>query len=615
MEGVSFVVPVHNGASCIRETLEAILAQADGRPMEVILVDDRSHDGSSTVLRRLARIWPLRIVAGEGRGAAAAINTGVRAARYPIICQVDQDVVLRPGWMRLLTEALEDPTVAAAQGYYASDPDAPLCARAMNLDLEQRYAAIDGADTDHACTGNSAYRAEGLRRVGLFDETFGYAYDNDISYRLRAAGYRLTFCRAAHSVHRWREGFAGYLLQQYGFGYGRIDLVAKHPERAAGDSVSPTGMMLHPLVTAVAAAGVVGAALAVLAHGPWRPFALGAATLLAALALERLVAGIAAARRFRTLTPLVFPLLHLGRDLAWVAAIVMWSVRRVCGRPSMPSHSMRSRARSVTASGRLQPATRPPLSGPRPGDGRGPRTRPARSTRILCLIPAHNEAASLQAVIGELRSCRPDLDVLVIDDGSTDGTAALLERLDVRWLHFPERMGIGGAMRAGLRYASRLGYEAVVRIDGDGQHRADDIDRLLAPIRDGRADVVLGSRYAGPSTEREGMARLAQRLLAACLSALTRRRVTDATSGFCVVGPRAVRVLAEHHPTGYPEPELRLFLSRNALNVVEVPVRARSRIGGRTSLTAVRLTTAGARVALAMIIVPLRCRVGEPAGD
>ena len=77
----------------------------------------------------------------------------------------------------------------------------------------------------------------------------------------------------------------------------------------------------------------------------------------------------------------------------------------------------------------------------------------------------------------------------------------------------------------------------------------------------------------------------------------------------------AQAVLAEHHPTGYPEAELRLFLSRNALNVVEVPVRARSRIGGRTSLTTVRLTAAGARVALAMIVVPLRCRVEESAGD
>jgi glycosyltransferase involved in cell wall biosynthesis len=235
--------------------------------------------------------------------------------------------------------------------------------------------------------------------------------------------------------------------------------------------------------------------------------------------------------------------------------------------------------------------------------------------RILCLIPAHNEAASLASVVAEVRAHQPYLDILVVDDGSTDATASLLEGLGVRWLRFPERMGIGSAMRAGLRYAARLGYDAVVRMDGDGQHCAEDIDRLLGPIRQGRADVVLGSRYAAPNRESAELGRFAQRLLAACLSALTRGRVTDPTSGFCVVGRRAARVLAEHHPTGYPEPELRLFLSRNALNAVEVPVRARSRFGGRTSLTAGRVTVAAARVLLAMIIVPFRGRVGEAAGD
>ena len=139
----------------------------------------------------------------------------------------------------------------------------------------------------------------------------------------------------------------------------------------------------------------------------------------------------------------------------------------------------------------------------------------------------------------------------MIDDGSTDDTVACLDRLDVRWLRFPERMGIGSAMRAGLRYAVRFGYEAAVRIDGDGQHRADDIDRLLAPIREGAADVVLGSRYSLPRAERAGLSRLAQRLLGACISAQIGRRVTDPTSGFCALGRRAIRLLAEHHPTGY----------------------------------------------------------------
>ncbi len=87
---------------------------------------------------------------------------------------------------------------------------------------------------DHVCTGNTVYRAEALARVGLLDESLGYGYDNDLSYRLGAAGYALAFCRDARSRHRWREGLAGYLTQQYGFGYGRLDVVAAHPDRVGG---------------------------------------------------------------------------------------------------------------------------------------------------------------------------------------------------------------------------------------------------------------------------------------------------------------------------------------------------------------------------------------------
>ena len=108
---------------------------------------------------------------------------------------------------------------------------------------------------------------------------------------------------------------------------------------------------------------------------------------------------------------------------------------------------------------------------------------------------------------------------------------------------------------------------------------------------------------------------MAQRVLSLCLSALTGRIVTDATSGFCALGPRAVTLIAEHHPTGYPEPELRLFLERNGLRVVEVPIEARSRQGGRTSLTPFRITAAGARFLLAMIIVPFRSGVGRLERD
>jgi glycosyltransferase involved in cell wall biosynthesis len=225
--------------------------------------------------------------------------------------------------------------------------------------------------------------------------------------------------------------------------------------------------------------------------------------------------------------------------------------------------------------------------------------------RALALIPAHNEAASLAAVIAGLRTCRPDLDILVVNDGSTDQTAAELERLDIRWLGWPRRRGVGCAVRAGLRYGSRLGFDVIVRLDADGQHDPRDIEALLAPLHDGRADAVLGSRYV----ESGRKARTVKRALAAVLSFVSQRGVTDATSGFWALGPRAVELLATHHPRGYPEPELHLLLSRNGLRVAEVAVRDLERRGGRSSLTPIRLFRAAARVLLAIIIVPLRQRI------
>ena len=255
------------------------------------------------------------------------------------------------------------------------------------------------------------------------------------------------------------------------------------------------------------------------------------------------------------------------------------------------------------------------------------RRRSARG-RAICIIPAHNEAANLPAVLAEVCACCPSLDVLVVDDGSTDGTASLLDAIGNPWIGFPERLGIGNAMRAGLRYAARRGYDTAVRLDGDGQHPPEEIPRMLELLRTSGVDVVLGSRYlqsrprAPDADERDQAAdfgssfvRIAQRLLGGCLSVLTGRTVTDPTSGFYALGPRALRVLASHHPTGYPEPELHLFLSRNRLSAVEVPVRSRQRFGGHTSLMPTRWTAALARVLLALVVVPLRGAVGGHSSD
>ena len=338
--GVSVVVPVRDGARWLPAALDAILAQQDGRPFEVIAVDDGSTDGSPAILRAYAAAGRVRVLAGEARGPAAAINLGVGQARHPIVCQIDQDVVLQPGWLARVTEALGPPEVGAVQGHYVARPGAGRWARVMALDLRQRYARVRSTAIDHVVTGNAAYRAAALAQVGPFDESLGYGYDNDMSYRLAAAGFRLAFARAATSVHHWRESAVGYLAQQYGQGYGRLDIIARHRARVRGDDVSGPGMILHAPIMLGGVASLAAAGVLAVAGGPSAPFLASAVILVGALAVERFLAGLAAAVRFRDPAGLWFAPAHLGRDLAWAAAIAVWSARRLRRRPSRPSHSM-----------------------------------------------------------------------------------------------------------------------------------------------------------------------------------------------------------------------------------------------------------------------------------
>jgi cellulose synthase/poly-beta-1,6-N-acetylglucosamine synthase-like glycosyltransferase len=466
----------------------------------------------------------------------------------------------------------------------------------MAIDLEQRYDTL-GSTTDHVCTGNTVYRAEAVHQVGLFDESLGYGYDNDISYRLRSAGHELMFVREATSVHHWRSSFATYLSQQYGFGYGRLDVVRKHPTRVGGDDVSGAVMMLHPVGVGISLALLVAGQILSAASPVYNFLNIAAAAFAVGLLIERAIAGVLAWRRFGDRAALLFPVWHLARDLAWVGAVGTWTVRRLFARRRDPAHSMV--ARPVTPEPTRHAAM--PIA-----------ATPAVPSKILGLIPAHNERATLATVLGEIQAHHPTFDLLVVDDGSTDGSSWLLDELGASYIRLPERMGVGTAMRAGLGYAARFGYDAVVRLDGDGQHHPEDIDRVVGPLMRGEADVVLGSRYVSTRHETPLGVRAVQRVLALCLSAATQTRVTDPTSGFCAIGPRAVRLLADHHPTGYPEPELRLLLSRNGLIASEVPVQSRPRREGRSTLTYFRLAAAAARVLLALATVPFRRAVVAP---
>lgn len=337
--GTSFLLPVHDGERHLEEVLAGIERQRDGRPFEIVAVDDRSRDGSRPILERAAAAGRLRLLDGPGRGAAAALNLAASVAGHPWLCQVDQDVVLEPGWLAAVSACADSPRVAAVQGRYQTAPGASLWARVAGLDLEDRYARLR-EPVEQAASGNTLYVAAALAAVGGFDESLGYGYDNDLSYRLRQAGYELRLAREARAVHHWRPTLLGYLRQQYGVGYGRLDLVRKHPRRFAGDSTSGIGMILHaPAALAALGSGALAAAAWALGR-PWRGLAAIAAVLVLLLATERAWAGWRAARRSGEAAGLLFPFAHGLRDLAWALALAVWSARRLVRRRSRPADSM-----------------------------------------------------------------------------------------------------------------------------------------------------------------------------------------------------------------------------------------------------------------------------------
>jgi glycosyltransferase involved in cell wall biosynthesis len=234
---------------------------------------------------------------------------------------------------------------------------------------------------------------------------------------------------------------------------------------------------------------------------------------------------------------------------------------------------------------------------------------PQAALRRVAVVPAFNEAECIGRVIDELRGFDRGFDVVVIDDGSTDGTSAAAAARGAIVIRLPFNLGIGGAVQTGFRYALEHGYELAVRVDGDGQHDARQLDRLLRPVLDGEADIAVGSRFAGASGYRVPLARrVGIRLFAGVLSLLVRQRVTDPTSGFQALSRRAIALFAADYPHDYPEVEATVMVFKHRLRLTEVPVTMRQRAAGASSITVLRSIYYMIKVLLAVFVAIFRRR-------
>jgi glycosyltransferase involved in cell wall biosynthesis len=228
--------------------------------------------------------------------------------------------------------------------------------------------------------------------------------------------------------------------------------------------------------------------------------------------------------------------------------------------------------------------------------------------RIVVIFPAKDEQGRIGPVLDSVHRVLPGADRVVISDGSSDATAREAALAGARVLPHAVNLGYGASLETGYRHAVGQGYDGLLQMDGDGQHLAEELPRLLDPILRGEADMVIGTRHgaAGPGRAASPLRFAGQRFFSALLLMLTGRWFTDPTSGFQALGPRALRFFASGvFPCDYPDADVLLMAHLAGLRVVEVPVKMQPRVGGRSMHAGLKPLYYGIKMVLSLFVVLL----------
>lgn len=227
--------------------------------------------------------------------------------------------------------------------------------------------------------------------------------------------------------------------------------------------------------------------------------------------------------------------------------------------------------------------------------------------KLLILIPAFNEEGAVGSVIGEVHAAMPGVDVLVVDDCSEDATRHVARAAGARVLSVPHHLGLGGCVQAGYRLAFELGYDYVIRVDGDGQHDPRDIPNVLEALEREQCEMVIGSRFVDGAQGQTSFVRaMGIHFFRAVLRPILGRPVRDPTSGFVGVNRTALALFSRSFPLEYPEIEALVVLQRKRFRFVEVPCRMRPRRAGRSTITAVKSLYYIAHVLLGVMVNVLK---------
>ena len=223
--------------------------------------------------------------------------------------------------------------------------------------------------------------------------------------------------------------------------------------------------------------------------------------------------------------------------------------------------------------------------------------------RILLVIPAYNESENIERVVENLRTNYPQYDYLVVNDCSTDTTGDILRGKGYNHLSLPLNLGIGGAVQSGYLYGAEKDYDVVIQIDGDGQHDPAYVKDLVAPIVAGEADMVIGSRFLQKKGfQTSFLRRMGIGVIRGVIKLCCGVRIKDTTSGFRATSKELTRLFAKEYAQDYPEPEAIVLAELRGYRVKEVPVEMNERMGGRSSINALRSVYYMIKVSLALIL-------------
>lgn len=225
--------------------------------------------------------------------------------------------------------------------------------------------------------------------------------------------------------------------------------------------------------------------------------------------------------------------------------------------------------------------------------------------KIMTVIPAYNEEKNIYKVVQSVTHYHPEIDVVVVNDGSRDNTCFEAKKAGACVINLPQNLGIGGAVQTGYLYAQKNNYDVVVQIDGDGQHNPKDLSKLIEVIESNTADMAIGSRFIEKTDFKSGKIRkLGINFFSKFVSFVCMEDFHDTTSGYRAVNRKVIELFSNYYPNDYPEVETIVYASKRNIRIKEISVDMDKRQGGKSSITPLKSIYYMIKVTCAILLQP-----------